>query len=87
MKFTRSTMRRAMYSVIAMAAVLILAVALSIVMATLKGNIADINWSEMGQFVLAISGLILPVIGGKVWQKNFEMKKPDNTEIKNGDSH
>lgn len=78
MKFTRSTMRRAMYSVITMAGVLVLAVAASIVTATIKNDIANINWSEMGQFVLAISGLILPVIGGKVWQRKYESKEGDN---------
>jgi len=76
MKLTQSSMRRAMYSVIALAAILTLATAASIIVATIKGN--EINWQGIAIMTGAIGVFISPVIGGKVWQKKYEAKQQDN---------
>lgn len=78
MKFTRSSLRRAMYSMIAMAGIFSLAVAGSIIISTAKGT--EIDWSGISKMVIAIGVFISPVIGGKVWQKKYETLKKDKSD-------
>jgi hypothetical protein len=67
-----------MYSVIGLAAILTLATAASIVVATIKSD--DIDWQGVAIMTGAIGVFISPVIGGKVWQKKYEVRQKNNED-------
>lgn len=81
MKITKSSMRRAMYSIIAMAAIIVIAMAVYIVISSTKG--ANIDWNGMAFMMGAIGVFISPAFGGKVLQKRYEVKEKNIDVQKN----
>lgn len=68
----KSSMRVSFYWIVAMAGLLVLAIAASIVVQAVKTQ--PIDWMGIGTAIGAIGLFIAPAFGAKVWQKKIETK-------------